>query len=78
MSRQAREAAERRRCVGAVVGIVSYFKTRDREIPLGPFLSVGTVVVMLWGNAIMNWWVLGVMGLSHAPTIVSAGSGLIR
>ena len=65
-------------CVGAVVGIVSYFKTRDREIPLGPFLSVGTVVVMLWGNAIMNWWVLGVMGLSHAPTIVSAGSGLIR
>jgi len=62
--------------VGAAAGIVSYFRTRDHEIPLGPFLSIGTVVVMLWGNAIMNWWVLGVMGLTDAPTIVSAGWGI--
>jgi leader peptidase (prepilin peptidase)/N-methyltransferase len=56
--------------VGAVVGILSYFRTRDREIPLGPFLALGALVVMLWGNALIHWWFVGLMGLSEAPLIL--------
>jgi len=49
--------------VGAVVGILSYLKTREREIPLGPFLSVGAVIVMLCGNELVHWWVVDLMRL---------------
>ena len=63
--------------VGAVVGLLSYFRTRNREIPLGPFLSLGTLVVMLWGNEIMRWWTVGVMGLTSSPMVVSPGCGLV-
>ena len=59
--------------VGAAVGVVSYFKTRDREIPLGPFLALGALVVMLWGNHLMQWWVVGLMHLDSAPQILSYG-----
>ena len=55
--------------VGAVIGIVSYLKTHDREIPLGPFLSLGAIVVMLWGNAIVNWWVGDLMRLELRESI---------
>ena len=49
--------------IGAVVGILSYLKTRDREIPLGPFLAVAAILVLLWGNVIVDWWFRGLMRL---------------
>lgn len=57
--------------VGAAVGVVSYFKTRDREIPLGPFLALGALVVMLWGNQLVHWWVVDLMRFENAPMILS-------
>ncbi len=59
--------------IGAVVGVMSYFKTRDREIPFGPFLALGALIVMLWGNQIVHWWVVGLMRLQEAPLIISFG-----
>jgi len=49
--------------IGAVVGILSYLKTRDREIPLGPFLALAAILVLLWGNDIATWWISDLMGL---------------
>ena len=39
---------------GAVVGIIVLLRTRDHHIPYGPFLSIATVVVMLWGDLIIK------------------------
>lgn len=50
-------------CLGAVVGGGWYLKTRSREIPLGPFLALGTFLIMLWGNEIVHWWLTRVMVL---------------
>lgn len=57
--------------VGAVVGIASWFRTREREMPLGPFLSLGALVVMLHGNALIRFWCVDVMHLESAPSILS-------
>jgi leader peptidase (prepilin peptidase)/N-methyltransferase len=57
--------------VGAVIGAVSYFKTREREIPLGPFLALGALVVMLLGNELVRWWFVGLMHLDWSPQILS-------
>ena len=60
-------------CIGAVVGLVWYLKTRSREIPLGPFLALGALLVLLWGNEILNWWVVTVMRFGAELKILSYG-----
>ena len=55
--------------IGAVVGGVVYFKTRSREIPLGPFLALGALLVVLWGNQILNWWVVDLMQLREIAVL---------
>ena len=57
-----------------MAGLLSYLRTRDHELPLGPFLSLGAVLVMLWGNQIVHFWVVELMGWSRAPVIITYGS----
>lgn len=44
---------------GAVVGgilIAFRFKTRKDYIPFGPYLSLGAIVSLFWGERILNWY----------------------
>jgi leader peptidase (prepilin peptidase)/N-methyltransferase len=44
---------------GAVVGIsLIVFRHRSRKdhLPFGPFLAFGTLVVLLWGDAMLRWY----------------------
>lgn len=42
---------------GLTAGILLLLKIKGRKdaIPFGPFLSLGTVVTLLWGNGILAW-----------------------
>ena len=40
----------------AVVLLVTGVRKRKQAIPFGPFLAIGAVVAVLWGNAIANWY----------------------
>jgi leader peptidase (prepilin peptidase)/N-methyltransferase len=49
--------------LGAIVGVVlmaARKKGRKKTIPFGPFLSVTTVVTLIWGYDMLNWY----MGLN--------------
>ena len=43
---------------GLVAGVLLLFKLKKRKegIPFGPFLSLATVVTLLWGSDILNWY----------------------
>ena len=43
---------------GVVAGILLLLKIKTRKdpIPFGPFLSIATIVTLLWGNNIVNWY----------------------
>ena len=50
--------------LGAVVGLALmgfYGKGRKFAVPFGPFLSLGAVVCLLWGDQLIAWY----LGLSH-------------
>jgi hypothetical protein len=51
------EADLRRKCENAREN-----EPKNREFPFGPFLSFGTVVSLLYGTQLMNWY-LGLFGL---------------
>ncbi len=55
--------------VGAVIGVMIYVRTRRRDIPFGPYLALGTVVVMFFGNEIWKWY-LGLMNLTGADILL--------
>ncbi len=57
--------------IGAICGIVSYLITREHKIPYGPYLSLGALVVILWGNNLMSWWFVDVMHLESAPRLLA-------
>ena len=48
--------------VGAIYGIITilHSKIKNKEynsmIPYGPFISVGALITMLYGNHILNWY----------------------
>lgn len=45
--------------VGAVVGVAvigSRGPGADRRIPFGPFVSIGAVVAIVWGESIFHWY----------------------
>lgn len=48
--------------IGAIygVGTILYSKLNNKEynsmIPYGPFISVGAIIVLLYGNNILNWY----------------------
>lgn len=54
--------------VGAVLGIVVYLRTRRHDIPFGPYLALGTAVVMLYGNDIWRWYA-GLLSLRAADLL---------
>jgi leader peptidase (prepilin peptidase)/N-methyltransferase len=43
---------------GLVAGLLLALKIKKRKeaIPFGPFLSVATIVTLLWGNNILDWY----------------------
>ena len=51
---------------GAVIGsiyLVLNKNSRNKPIPFGPYLAVGTWVAMIWGENIINWY-LNISGLN--------------
>ncbi|MDH5781822.1 MAG: A24 family peptidase, partial [Dehalococcoidia bacterium] len=44
----------------AVVLLIAKKRGRKEAIPFGPFLSLATLVTLLWGSSILNWY-LGLM-----------------
>jgi len=45
--------------LGGVVAVLLLglkIKKRKEAIPFGPFLAVATIVTLLWGNYILNWY----------------------
>lgn len=45
--------------LGAVIGVALIglkLKTRKDVIPFGPFLALGTVLTVLWGDPILRWY----------------------
>lgn len=49
--------------LGGVVGVallITKKRGRKQTVPFGPFLSVGTMITLLWGSSILSWY-LGLM-----------------
>ena len=42
--------------VVAVVLLVTRIKKRKEAIPFGPFLSLATIVTLIWGSGILEWY----------------------
>ena len=40
---------------GSVVGIILKIKQNREVIPYGPYLSLATIIIVLWGNEILGW-----------------------
>ena len=47
---------------GAIYGIIEKIRTKDSAIAYGPFLSLGALLSLLFGEAILAW-ILGGYGL---------------
>jgi leader peptidase (prepilin peptidase)/N-methyltransferase len=46
--------------IGSVVGVtLMLFSSADSKyaVPFGPFLSLGAIIYVLWGEALINWYV---------------------
>ncbi len=41
--------------LGTVVGIISKLRYHKDLIPYGPFLSLGTLLVIFWGDQVLEW-----------------------
>ena len=44
---------------GAVFGIIVKIRTKESVIPYGPFLALGAVISLFWGQAIIDWIISG-------------------
>ena len=53
---------------GAVYGIVEKIRTKDSAIAYGPFIILGAIVSMFYGDVIIAW-VLGQYGITTAAGI---------
>jgi leader peptidase (prepilin peptidase) / N-methyltransferase len=60
--------------VGIPKAIVMLFLKKGRELPLGPYLSVGTAIAMLFYNPIANYLSPGLSGLMMLISSMFSGS----
>jgi leader peptidase (prepilin peptidase) / N-methyltransferase len=44
---------------GAVFGIIEKIRTKDTAIAYGPFLALGALICLFWGNEILDWIMSG-------------------
>ena len=45
--------------LGALIGIILIIakkKSLKSEVPFGPFLVIGTLIGLFWGQQIVNWY----------------------
>ncbi|MBN2072776.1 MAG: prepilin peptidase [Actinobacteria bacterium] len=44
--------------VGSVAGLILIIKNRKlrQAIPFGPFISIGSIIALFWGNNILKWY----------------------
>ncbi len=40
---------------GAVFGIIVKIRTKESIIPYGPFLAIGAIISLFWGNKMIDW-----------------------
>jgi leader peptidase (prepilin peptidase)/N-methyltransferase len=45
--------------IGSVIGIIILKKTGNRKIPFGPFLSIGALISLFFGERIFSWYFSG-------------------
>ncbi|MFH0877396.1 MAG: prepilin peptidase [Candidatus Omnitrophota bacterium] len=43
-------------CLGAIVGIIIKLRTKESVIAFGPYLSMGALICMFFGGAILHWF----------------------
>jgi leader peptidase (prepilin peptidase)/N-methyltransferase len=43
----------------AVILLATRKKGRKQGIPFGPFLALGTMLALIWGNSIWGWYTRG-------------------
>jgi len=41
---------------GMLYGIIGWLRTRDSTMAYGPFLVLGSLIAMFWGNVIVRWF----------------------
>lgn len=49
--------------IGAVIGLaLMYAKDKDTKyaIPFGPFLALGAIISLFFGDALINWYIMGI------------------
>lgn len=39
---------------GAIIGVIVLIKKKDHYIPYGPFLSLGAIIALFWGNRLIS------------------------
>lgn len=42
--------------LGSIIGIIILKKTGNRKIPFGPFLSIGALICLFFGEKILKWY----------------------
>jgi len=45
--------------ITAVILLATRKKGRKQAIPFGPFLALGTMLALIWGNSIWGWYARG-------------------
>jgi leader peptidase (prepilin peptidase)/N-methyltransferase len=62
--------------VGSIIGVIVLIQARKKEetatpfghyIPFGPYLAIGTVIALIWGNEIINWYFIHLLGFGELP-----------
>jgi len=48
---------------GAVYGVIEKIRTKDSAIAYGPFLAMGALICLFWGEKIIQW-ILGGQGFN--------------
>lgn len=46
--------------LGSIIGIIVLIKTKGKtsDVPFGPFIAIGTIIALFFGQKILNWYFL--------------------